>query len=172
MGLYELLVFFLVLFILLYRFITKSFDKWEKLGVPYKPGRFPSGSFPFFTKWLNFTDHVENACKEFKDEKFFGGFMFGKPILIINDVELIKAIKVKDFNHFTDTQDDNISETIRIGGELDALFNHHIGSAKEEAWKDLRSQFSPIFTSGKMKKMLKYISEVSGKLVVEIEKKA
>ena len=41
--------------------------------------------------------------------------MFGKPMLGITDVELVKAIKVKDFNHFVDVQDDHVSKTQRIG---------------------------------------------------------
>ena len=167
----EILAVFLVGFLLLYRYVTKNFDKWKKLGVPYKQGSFPSGSFPFFTKRRNFGDHIEKLCNEFKDERFFGAFMFGKPVLIVNDVELLKAIKVKDFNHFTDTQDEHISTNMRSGGELDALFNHHIGNAKGDEWKDTRSTFSPVFTSGKMKRMVKYIEDVSQKLLVEMEKK-
>ena len=69
---------FLIVFILLYRLLIKNFDKWKKLGVPYKPGSFPSGSFPFFMKKQNIADHVENACKEFKDERFFGAFILGQ----------------------------------------------------------------------------------------------
>ena len=170
--LYTLLSVLLLLFIFLYMLITANFDKWSKLGVPHVPGRFPSGSFPFVVRWRNFAINVEQACKEFKDERFFGTFMFGKPLLVVNDVELIKAIKVKDFHYFTDSHDENYSKIMRSGGDLDALFNHNISSAKGEEWKDLRSTFSPIFTSAKMKQMVKYMEEVSQKLVVEMGKRA
>ena len=40
-----------------------------------------------------------------------------------------------------------------------------------DEWKDVRTTFSPIFTSGKMKGMLKYIIHVSGGLVGELENK-
>ena len=36
-------------------------------------------------------------------------------MLGITDVELVKAIKVKDFNHFVDVQDDHVSKNQRIG---------------------------------------------------------
>ena len=98
--------------------------------------------------------------------------MFGKPILGINDIELVKKIKVKDFNHFVDTQDDHLSKTMRIGGDLDTLFNSHMGNAKEGEWRDIRSSFSPIFTSGKMKGMLTYIKHVGIALTEEIGRKA
>ena len=44
-------------------------------------------------------------------------------------------------------------------------------SISGDEWKDVRTTFSPIFTSGKMKGMLKYIIHVSGGLVEELERK-
>ena len=44
-------------------------------------------------------------------------------------------------------------------------------SISGDEWKDVRTTFSPIFTSGKMKGMLKYIIHVSGGLVEELENK-
>ena len=43
---------------------------------------------------------------EFKDQKIFGYFMMGQPILVINDEELAKKILIKDFEHFTDIRSD------------------------------------------------------------------
>ena len=45
-------------------------------------------------------------------------------------------------------------------------------SINGDEWKDVRTTFSPIFTSGKMKGMLKYIIHVSNGLVQELETKA
>ena len=111
-------------------------------------------------------------CREFKDEKFFGYYSLGKPMLVIQDLEMMKAMKTKDFRHFPDTQDENISRTMRTGGELDALFNHNIASARGDEWRDVRSSLTPIFTSGKMKAMMKFIVEVSENLLAEMEKKS
>ena len=160
----------LLIFFLFYRLITKNFDYWEKLGVPYKQPHFPWGSIDFLKDQKNAALHQLDMSKEFKDKKFFGYFMFGKPILMVHDVELVKNIKVKDFNHFTDTQDENLVKKFRQGGELDTLFNHNVGSAKGEEWKDVRSSLSPIFTSGKMKHMLKFVVDVSERLLTEMEK--
>ena len=98
--------------------------------------------------------------------------MFGKPMLGINDIDLVKAIKVKDFNHFVDVQDDHVSKTQRLGGDLDRLFNGNMGSAKEGEWRDARSSFSPIFTSGRMRGMMKLIKQVGISLTEEIGRKA
>ena len=98
--------------------------------------------------------------------------MFGKPILGINDIELVKTIKVKDFNHFVDPQDDHGSKIGRLGGDLDTLFNSNLFTVKEGEWRDTRSSFSPIFTSGRMKGMMKYIKQVGTSLTEEIGRKA
>ena len=41
--------------------------------------------------------------------------MFGQPVLAINDIDLVKTIKVKDFNHFVDSQNEHMSKTQLIG---------------------------------------------------------
>ena len=158
------------LFCLLYRLITKNFDYWRNLGVPFKPGIFPWGSVDFLKEQKNNALHFLDMCNEFKDEKFFGFFMFGKPVLMVNDVELVKHIKVKDFPHFVDSQTEDVVNAIRRGGDLDSLFNQNITTAKGDEWKDVRSSLSPIFTSGKMKHMLKFVVDVSNRLFTEMEK--
>ena len=98
--------------------------------------------------------------------------MFGQPVLAINDIDLVKTIKVKDFNHFVDTQNEHMAKTQLIGGDLDTLFNSHLGTAKEGEWRDIRSSFSPIFTSGRMKGMMKFLKHVGISLTEEIGQKA
>ena len=120
----------------------------------------------------NGNEYILDLCKEFKDEKFFGYFSLGKPMLVVQDLEMVKTMKTKDFRHFPDTQDENISRTMRTGGDLDSLFNHNIGSARGDEWRDVRSSLSPVFTSGKMKAMMKFIVEVSENLLAEVEKKS
>ena len=120
----------------------------------------------------NGNEYILDLCKEFKDEKFFGYFSLGKPMLVVQDLEMVKTMKTKDFRHFPDTQDENISRTMRTGGDLDSLFNHNIGSARGDEWRDVRSSLSPVFTSGKMKAMMKFIVEVSENLLKEMEKKS
>lgn len=34
--------------------------------------------------------------------RYFGGYQFSKPVVIVKDPDLIKQITVKDFDHFVD----------------------------------------------------------------------
>ena len=45
---------------------------------------------------------LDQPCKDFKNEKFFGSYMFGQRQLTITDVDLCKLIGVKDADHFID----------------------------------------------------------------------
>jgi hypothetical protein len=40
----EVLLLVSLLLLLLYRYVTKNFNKWEQLGIPYLKGYFPMGS--------------------------------------------------------------------------------------------------------------------------------
>ena len=91
---------------------------------------------------------------------------------MVNDIELVRNIKVSDFHHFIDSQDENLAKKFRQGGDLDTLLNHNVTTAKGDDWKDMRSSLSPIFTSGKMKQMLKFVVDVSERLFTEMEKQA
>ena len=56
------------------------------------------------------------------DCQVHGWFLFGKPALSINNVELLKQLQVKDFNHFVDRNEYNLSKTMSSeGGRLDKV---------------------------------------------------
>ena len=78
----------------------------------FQAGRFPFGSFNFLSGKKNGNEYILDLCQEFRSEKFFGYSSLGKPMLVIQDLEMMKAIKTKDFWHFPDTQDENISRTL------------------------------------------------------------
>merc|ERR1712038_1570947 len=141
----ELFLILLSLLLLLYRYVTKKFGKWEALGIPYSKGSFPFGSY---------------------------NFLLGKPVLAINDANLLKHIMVKDFDHFVDRQGAELMEKQFAGGDTDKLWSRQLTSITGDEWKNVRSAFTPTFTSGKMKGMLKFIKHIAGDLEKEIEEKA
>jgi len=166
----ELVLFFLALFLLFYRYVTKQFGHWESLGIPNIEGKFPFGSNSdiFLGKSHLNDDNLVNYEK-FRDEDIFGTYLFGKPVLNVNNVESIRHILVKDFSSFVDRNDVNLNK-IFDGGSLDQVWKKQMTAITGDEWKDVRTTFTPIFTSGKMRGMLKFIVEVGVRLKQEFGK--
>ena len=120
----ELLLLLGLLCLLIYRWITGSFDKWKKEGLVHDPPSFPNGTHNILAGKKGFGDFVAEDYKKFKVEgghKIHGWFMFGKPAISINDPELLKQIMVKDFNHFIDRNDYHLSDAFSKSGKLDQV---------------------------------------------------
>ena len=85
------------------------------------------------------------------------------------DANLLKNIFVKDFDSFVD-RDHSFSNKIRKTQQrADIIWMDQMTSAEGDKWKSLRSTFTPIFTSGKMKAMLVYVQETCKKLTIAME---
>lgn len=161
-------------FYALYRYVTKNFDKWEKLGVPG-----PKPSFPFGTFGSQFlqTKHLNEINMEdyemFPDDKIYGIFWCGMPMIVIKDPELVKQVFVKDFHNFVDRESAAATDFIfKSGSRTDFIWGRQLTSLSKDEWKHVRSTFSPIFTSGKLKSMMKFVKIVSDALVEDISKSA
>lgn len=79
-------------------------------------------------------------------------FFFNQPTLCIRDLELIKQLAVKDFDHFTDHI--NIIEP-----EADPFIAKNLLNMKGNEWRQMRSTLSPVFTGSKMRIMYKLMTE-------------
>ena len=102
----EILLFFALLFLFLYRWITGSWDEFKKRGIPYAEPSFPFGSKNAKQTLMGEVSFFETdkmlGRGDFKDTKIWGYYVMGQPTLVINDEELAKHILIKDFDHFTD----------------------------------------------------------------------
>ena len=59
--------------------------------------------------------------EKFREQPVYGWFILGKPVLGINNLELIKNILVKDFNNFVDRTPAIFQEAFKSGGDLDKV---------------------------------------------------
>ena len=71
---------------------------------------------------------------------------------MLNDVEAIKKITVKDFNHFP-------NHYPFIPTENDKLLDGMLSIMKDQRWKNMRNTLTPIFTSAKMRNMFSLMSQ-------------
>ena len=83
------------------------------------------------------------------------------------DPDLLKHILVRDFDAFTDRALGGFEE---VGTSwTDELWNKQMFNARGQLWRDIRSTFSPVFTSGKMRLMIQFMNQTgSGFMAVVI----
>ena len=154
-----------------YKYVTKNFDKWEKLGIPYEEGHFPYGSFNIGVISNMYKHLPEYHLKHCASSPYFGWFMFGQPVLNITDPEILRSILVKDFNSFVERSSYD-GDFFKNGGKYDKLWGKQLTGLRGEEWKHVRATFSPIFTSGKMKGMLEFIKMTSDNMVEKFDESA
>lgn len=71
----------------------------------------------------------------------------GAPTVVPRDPALIKQIKVRDFDYFTDRQKSHYFE-------FDRLLSKSVLLLADQKWRDMRTILSPIYTSSKMNQMM------------------
>ena len=132
-------------------------------------GTFPYGShIEILTQSKHINELFREGYEKYRDEDFHGMFLFGKPVLVVHNTEMLRHVMVKDFNYFVDRNDSNFTRLFD-GGEYDQYWLKQLTSLNGDEWKDVRSTFSPIFTSGKMKSMLRFITEIAQSLKSEFK---
>ncbi|EDS37436.1 conserved hypothetical protein [Culex quinquefasciatus] len=86
-----------------------------------------------------FTGMLQELCDAFPKHGFFGYFDFWCPVYMVKDVELVKKICIKDFNHF-------VNHRTQFSAEHDPLFANSLFSMNDSRWRNMRSVLSPAFT--------------------------
>ncbi|CAH0564731.1 unnamed protein product [Brassicogethes aeneus] len=135
-----------------YEKIYKPSLYWTKRGVFHsKPWvRF----FKTFIRRKAIAETVKEAYDLYPDRRYFGSFQFLYPSLFLRDIDLIKKVTVKDFEHFPD-------HLLVFNNDNDPLTNSSLFALKGEKWKNMRATLSPAFTSSKMKSMFILMNEIA-----------
>jgi len=153
------------IFTVLYLYFTRNFKFWQKLGIPYvKPTPFVGNFKECAFQKVSIGKHLQQIYEEHSDKPYVGIFSFDKPILLIRDLELVKNILVKDFKIFID-------RSMSTDEKLDSLFSKLLFVVKGQRWRHLRTNLTPVFTSGKMKMMF-YLVDTCGKELADCLDKA
>ncbi|KAJ8729799.1 hypothetical protein PYW07_016837 [Mythimna separata] len=158
------LVWVSVLLAVLYIYYRQIYSKFSRYGVKHFT---PVPVVGNMTRMLLRLDHaVEDIVKlysSFPEERFVGRYEFSKEMVLIRDIELIKKVGVKDFEHFLDHRD--------LFGFGETFFNRSLIALHGQEWKDMRSTLSPAFTSSKIRHMVPFIVEVGDQMMRSMKKK-
>ncbi|KAJ8944236.1 hypothetical protein NQ314_009513, partial [Rhamnusium bicolor] len=121
---------------------------WKIRGLPYIKPTIPFGNFENpYRRTISLSDKFIQMYKEAKSKgwKHFGIYMMATPMYFVTDLEIVKCIMTRDFQHFVDRGIYTNEKDNPIGCHLFAL-----GGKK---WRNLRVKLTPTFTSGKLKAM-------------------
>ncbi|KAL0107515.1 hypothetical protein PUN28_014677 [Cardiocondyla obscurior] len=135
--------------------VRRYFTHWKNKGIPFVPGyKNLLISWKAVLGYMTFTDLSEGMYYHHPDVKYFGGSDFTTFTIFLRDLELIKDITVKDFDHFTDHR-------VFIDENVEPMFGKNIFSLRGDRWREMRNTLSPSFTASKMKFMFELISRCS-----------
>uniref|UniRef100_A0A1B6L2L0 Cytochrome P450 n=1 Tax=Graphocephala atropunctata TaxID=36148 RepID=A0A1B6L2L0_9HEMI len=142
---------------LLYWYITRNDDYWDKRGVPnVKKGLF----MDTFIGKRSQMESVMDIYNTFSGQKFAGLFQFKRPVLMVLDPTLINKVLVKDFTYFQDRGAPVIKKD---------MFSRNLFGLRGRVWRALRYKLTPTFTTGKLRGMFEQISKSGDNLVEKIE---
>lgn len=161
----DILALFAILSATLYFYVTlHKYSYWKRLGVKQISPTFPFGNFAAaFLQIDHIGLYLQDVYKKTK-EPFIGLYSGFKPMLLVNDPELIRLVFIKDFQNFQD-------RGMYIDEERDPL-SGHLFSMNGEKWRNLRNKLSPTFTSGKLKAMFPTLVECGDSLLKFVDKYA
>lgn len=128
-GIFEAICGLTVITILLYYYLTLTFDYWKIHGVK---GPRPVPLFGNMKDVLlhktNMTEYFVNTYNSYKDERYVGLFFRSRPILLLRDPQLIKNILMKDFSSFPQ-RDVKVTEKVNKK-KRENIFNYALQSCK------------------------------------------
>lgn len=143
--------------LLLWYYLKKKTHYWSDRGVPFVKPELLIGNLRGITTEVQAGERWQACYNELKDQKspIGGVFMFTSPTALVLDLDLLRNVFVKDFQHFR-----NHGTYVN---EKDDPLSAHLFSIEDDRWKSLRTKLTPTFTSGKLKMMFPTIQDVAVK---------
>nr|QCY50182.1 cytochrome P450 9Q6 [Bombus terrestris audax] len=146
-------LFLIAILIAIYYCATKNHNLFKKHGILHIPPMPLFGNMgSFFAKRSTLQDTILEAYELHPEAKYVGIYESLTPIIVLRDLDLIKSVNMKNFDHFTDHRN-------FVFKDMDPIFAGMLFSMKGEQWKEQRSILSLAFTSNKVKDMFNLMSE-------------
>ncbi|XP_063930105.1 probable cytochrome P450 6a23 [Zophobas morio] len=141
-----------------------TYQYWERKKVPYFKPTIPygNGSSPLRRK-ENSGIRIARLYAEMKAKGWKHGGLFSvlTPAYLVIDLDYLKNIMTKDFHYFVD-------RGLYYNEDADPL-SAHLFAIGGEKWRNLRTKFTPTFTSGKMKMMFQTLVDCIPNFLSKIE---
>ena len=135
-----------VIVVLLILFLRRNYGSLENSGFPVIPPTLCFGSGPFMLHKTNLSKLDQDRFEKYG--KIWGAYAASTPWVFVSDPDVIKQITLKDFDHF-----------LGHGFKLPKKYRS-LDTAAGEEWTQLRKGMSPIFSSGKIRGMMRHVDGV------------
>ncbi|KAH8402378.1 hypothetical protein KR009_011599, partial [Drosophila setifemur] len=162
----EVLFLVVAALVAVYLWFQRNHTYWQRKGIPYIPPTPIIGNTMSAFKLENsFGLHLSEIYNDprVKDEAVVGVYALNKPGLVIRDLELIKSVMIKDFNHFH-------NRYAQCDPHGDVLGYNNLFFVRDNHWRDIRVKLTPVFTSGKVKQMYPLMQEVGRDLEAALKR--
>ncbi|XP_026729529.1 uncharacterized protein LOC113495130 [Trichoplusia ni] len=154
----------IVVFLVLVHYLSQVFSRFYRYGVKFDmPLPIIGNMADMLLRRKHIVDALQEIYNRYSKERFIVRYEFSNPIVIVHDIELVKKITVKDFEHFLDHRS--------IFSNSDSYFGRNLFSMKGQEWKDMRSTLSPAFTSSKIRLMVPFMVEVGDQMILALKQK-
>lgn len=145
--------------ILLYLYMTRKFKYWKNRGVlEVTPTPFIGNFGDCLTTKISAGQWIDDIYNYGAGLPYVGLYIFDRPCLLIRDREIIKSILVRDFNYFQ-------NRFVRASPD-DPIGDMNLFMIKNPAWKIIRTKLTPIYTTGRLKRMFELMVEITDDLDV------
>jgi cytochrome P450 family 6 len=161
MSLLFFTIFSCAIFYLIDRYL---FNYWSRRDIPQADPTFLIGNLgDAIRAKTSIGEQLQILYNKFKQHKFIGIYLTYRPVLLVNDPELIQHVLVKDFSTFHDRP------TPHEAAEYEPLVGN-LFNLRGQKWRDLRVKLTPTFTSGKLKAMFPIMQDCGQVLTDYIDK--
>lgn len=163
-----LLAFALIIFIIIYPIYVLVIKNWHYFldrNVEFERGLPILGSmYRYVLGKEPIAISTQDIYNKYSNCKFVGFYhLGGSPSYMIRDLDLIRDITIKNFDHF-------MNHHLHVNKNLDPVLGSSLFNMKSQEWKDMRGTLSPLFTASKMRFMLTLMMECVDEFTAHIRK--
>lgn len=160
--LYLCLVFIAFIISAIYISLKRKGNYWKTRNVPFAKPVPILGNYGEYILLRKYSGHVsQEICKKFPNEPSIGTFYGTEPALLIQSPELIKHVTTKDFYYFSSREVSDYTHK--------EVFTQNLFFTYGDKWRVLRQNFSPMFSSAKMRKMFHLIEKCAHSFEVMLD---
>ncbi|XP_013173834.1 PREDICTED: cytochrome P450 6k1-like [Papilio xuthus] len=132
---------------------------WADRGVPFAPPNPLLGNLTFLQRY-NSGIWMRNLYQSYRSP-YVGIWLFWRPALVVNSVDIGRRILVSDAAFFRDR--------FVTSGDSDPIGKYNLFTVKEPVWSSLRRRLTPVFTAAKLRSVHDFVTVKTQELMQRIQ---